>query len=61
MKEATRRTRPDAPASAKTPQRPEAAPPRVATPDDSAVSRWDPWLYALYLREIAEKVKVRIH
>jgi|GEM_PF-6285002 len=61
MKEAPRRTLPDSPPSGTTSQPPEAARPSVPGPDDSAVSQWDPWLYALYIREIAKQRKIRIH
>ena len=30
-------------------------------PLDAAESTWDPWLWALYLRELAEKVPPALH
>lgn len=36
----------------------ELAPP---VPLDAAESAWDPWLWALYLRELAEKRPANVH
>jgi len=38
---------------------PEVPPPSV--PLDAAESAWDPWLWALYLREIAEQRPPTLH
>jgi len=37
----------------------EAPPPAI--PLDAAESTWDPWLWALYLREVAEKRPPILH
>jgi hypothetical protein len=34
---------------------------RVPAPLDAAESTWDPWLWALYLREVAEKRPPILH
>jgi len=33
----------------------------LPTPLDAAESTWDPWLWALYLREVAEKRPPILH
>lgn len=42
---------------------PTAAAEAVTAPDplDAAESIWDPWLWALYLREVAEKKPPILH
>jgi hypothetical protein len=35
--------------------------PPIEIPLDAAESTWDPWLWALYLRELAEKRPPTLH
>lgn len=39
----------------------ESEPLLVPVPLDAAESAWDPWLWALYLRELAEKQPPSLH
>ena len=43
------------------PERDEATPVVPPAPLDAAESTWDPWLWALYLREVAEKKPPALH
>jgi hypothetical protein len=43
------------------PEPDEAAPAVPPAPLDAAESTWDPWLWALYLREVAEKKPPALH
>lgn len=40
---------------------PEEANATAPAPLDAAESAWDPWLWALYLREVAEKAPPLLH
>jgi hypothetical protein len=43
------------------PEPEEATPVAEPAPLDAAESAWDPWLWALYLRELAEERPAAIH